>query len=772
MTDSRDSIDISEVAPAFKAKQSMTYADELPCDEKLDEGKLSARLFQHPWVNKTNKGALAKVPTIYGQNPTTVSEMVKFACAKHTDRGFMGTRKITHQITTKTADGKPRMYWKKSPPEYETYGNVYKKIENGAKGLLELGGESGIQALAKAAYEKRKAGTNQDGDEVVAALLAETAADWMISAQAAMAAGLTITTVYATLGEEAMLHGLQETEAEIIFMEWSLFHDLKDKVLRKCPALKYVVLIGEALTPQEVNSVVNPGRYPTDEAAPKLSYKSEAGTDVAVSTLPALYTSGESSALSLDAEWVKPNAEDLALIMYTSGSTGLPKGVKLSHLNFVAVIASALAQGTIAPTPEDEVIAYLPLAHILELIVEVMTMVQGAKIQYSHPRTLTASSPYVEPGDMECADITTYHPTMMAAVPAILELIKNGLTQKVEAGGGLKAQLFFGAVGRKIAAAAPDDDISYYQERQGCGCLSCLDNVLLGKVKALAGLDRVRILISGGAPLSAATQNFAQAVFCPVAQGYGATETTGCATVQEVISAGGRAADLGAGRVGAIQPACQLKLVDVPEMKYFTEDNPGDKGGKGRSGEILLTGSNISSGYYKLPDKTAADFQTHADGKIWFHTGDIGTVDPDGVLRIVDRKKSLVKLAGGEYVSMGKVEAKLTEVTGLNGGVTCVFVKSDMTFCVVIVSQPEKGWGGGAKPVEAAALADIKKVLGGMKGVVAKMEIPTKVKITDDVWTPESGLVTASMKVARNPIRDKYNDTLLDEMGYKFPVAT
>merc|ERR1712224_852219 len=95
---------------------------------------------------------------------------------------------------------------------------------------------------------------------------------------------------------------------------------------------------------------------------------------------------------------------------------------------------------------------------------------------------------------------------------------------------------------------------------------------------------------------------------------------------------------------------------------------PAGATGKPRSGEILLTGANIATGYYKLPNRTAEDFRMHADGSIWFHTGDIGTIDPDGVLRIVDRKKDLVKLVGGEYVSLGKVEAKLTEVAGLRGG--------------------------------------------------------------------------------------------------------
>ncbi len=104
-------------------------------------------------------------------------------------------------------------------------------------------------------------------------------------------------------------------------------------------------------------------------------------------------------------------------------------------------------------------------------------------------------------------------------------------------------------------------------------------------------------------------------------------------------------------------------------------------------------------GYYKMPEETKKAFIKHSDGKIWFHTGDIGVMDPDGVLRIVDRKKDLVKLQGGEYVSLGKVEANLKQVPGIVA--CCVFARSDKDHCVVIVSQPEKGWESvGGRPSE------------------------------------------------------------------------
>jgi len=431
----------------------------------------------------------------------------------------------------------------------------------------------------------------------------------------------------------------------------------------------------------------------------------------------------------------------------------MPKGVVLTHQNFVSVIASTIAQGTITPKPTEVVIAYLPLAHILELLVEMMCFSQGACVGYAHPRTLTASSPYVktnskgvpEPGFE--SDLMALRPTLMAAVPAILDLIAGGLKKKFQT--GLVANLFNGAVARRMGRPA------------GCGICSCIDNTIITKVKTAIGLDQTRLLISGGAPLSSETQEFVQAVFAPVAQGYGATETAACSTVQECFGSDGRPSDLGGGRVGAIQPANEIKLVSVPDMGYLITDSP-------PRGEILVAGNNVTQhGYYKNPKETAKSFIRHSDGKIWFHTGDIGVMEEDGVLKIVDRKKDLIKLQGGEYVSLGKVEANLKQVPAI--GACCVFAQSDKTFCVVIVSQPEKGWESvGGRPVEAGLVA---KIAVKMKEVgLQRFEIPTKVAIDDTIWTPETGLVTASMKVQRNALRQFYNlpGGHLDKMGYLF----
>merc|ERR1711981_398599 len=160
----------------------------------------------------------------------------------------------------------------------------------------------------------------------------------------------------------------------------------------------------------------------------------------------------------------------------------------------------------------------------------------------------------------------------------------------------------------------------------------------------------------------------------------------------------------------------------------------------------------------------------HADGQVWFHTGDIGVMTETGAVKIIDRKKDLIKLAGGEYVSLGKVEAALKQVSGI--GACVVFARPDKDHCVAIVSQPEKGWASvGGKPEVATlekAIADKLRSMG-----LARFEIPTKARVDDAIWTPESGLVTASFKVQRTPLRIHYNssDGLLAQMDYRFPDA-
>jgi len=735
----------------FGAKpiKAMTYAYEIDC--KGDQGgaeeagpEPNTRHYVHRWVIDEGEGKLALLPPVLKGQAATVPALFDAAAAKFPNNPCMAYRQIEECVYRKDEkSGRTFMSWTKGPYIPISYKDVQTSVHNAAKGLRGL--------------------KNVVQDSVVA-LLATTSHEWMIGAQASLKAGLSITTVYDTLGHDAMLYGLKQTKAKVIFVDNENYSTLLEPVLSKCEDIEHIVLIGKVFEPLKTTGGESKA-FPTDEAAEAMPAVGNAAT----MTLTGLEKRGKDS--DVDFAAVAPTEDDIAIIMYTSGSTGNPKGVELTHKNFISMMGAVEAQQQINTAPDDIYVAYLPLAHIFELICEVGTFAGGGQIGYAHARTLTSASPYIARGDTTSPDLATLRPTKMAAVPAILDLIYKGVTAKTQAPEGAsfgertQAGMLEGAINRAVGTTS------------GWHPAGLADGIVLGKVRATAGLDRCKVLISGGAPLSATTQDFIQAVFgIPVAQGYGATETCAGSTVQQIYARKGMPADNGSGRVGAIQPCTEIKLRSVPEMGYLVNGKDVDGNAK-VAGEILVSGNNVAKGYFvggtaeeraELEKKNAEDFRSHPDGKVWFHTGDIGEMDADGVMKIVDRKKDLVKLSGGEYVSLGKVESMLKAVPGITSCV--VFAKSDMTYCCCVVSQPEQGWKGAREQMgsnEDLALA-ISKELSSKK--LAKFEIPTKVTVVDDIWTPETGLVTAALKVNRNNLRSKYaGNGVLSKMGYEFP---
>merc|ERR1719187_1233726 len=291
-----------------------------------------------------------------------------------------------------------------------------------------------------------------------------------------------------------------------------------------------------------------------------------------------------------------------------------------------------------------------------------------------------------------------------------------------------------------------------------------MDRLVFKSIRALLG-GRVRAMMSGGAPLSPSTHEYLRAVLgVDLLQGYGLTETCACGSITHFE-------EMSAGTVGPPVQAVRMKLVNWEEGNYRVTDTPNPRG------EVYIGGGNIAAGYYKQPEKTAEEFFTDRSGRRWFKTGDIGEIDKYGVVKIVDRKKDLVKLQFGEYVSLGKVESVLKGCPVVAN--VCVYGDATKSYVVAVVcpvAEKLREIAGkfGKAALELQELCKDKDVTGAVLREVVnhakasnleKFEIPGALTLTEVEWTPDSGLTTAAMKLKRKPLEEYYRHDLARMYG-------
>ncbi|KAG0411771.1 hypothetical protein HPB47_011109 [Ixodes persulcatus] len=385
-------------------------------------------------------------------------------------------------------------------------------------------------------------------------ILAETRLEWMLAAQACLRINIPVVTLYATLGEDGIIHGINETEATHLITSYDLMPRIA-KILHKIPSLTHIIYMESPLSKAPV-------------VAPE---------GVRVLPFAQLEESGKTADTELRGE--TPTTDDIAIIMYTSGSTGIPKGVMITHGNVVTT-----ARGF-----------------------SCLSFALGAKIGYSSPLTLTDKSTGVQRGCQ--GDATLLQPTIMVSVPLILDRIRKSITEVAAVRGPFFSRFFNYVVAYK----------SFWQ-RMGFNT-PILNRLVFNKMRALLG-GRLSVIATGSAPLSADTHEFIQACLdCYVVQGYGLTETAAGATIMDLE-------DVSFGRVGAPIVSCYIKLVDWDEAHYHVTDKPNPRG------EILVGGPCVTKGYYKNEALTNECYREEG-GIRWFYTGDIGEMFPDGTVKII-----------------------------------------------------------------------------------------------------------------------------------------
>uniref|UniRef100_A0A672QN08 Long-chain-fatty-acid--CoA ligase n=2 Tax=Sinocyclocheilus grahami TaxID=75366 RepID=A0A672QN08_SINGR len=427
-----------------------------------------------------------------------------------------------------------------------------------------------------------------------------------------------------------------------------------------------------------------------------------------------------------------PKPEDLALICFTSGTTGSPKGAMITHGNVVSNCSAFIKVTEVSQkcfkACTDIHISYLPLAHMFERVVAGVLLVHGARIGYFQ-------------GDIRLLmdDLKTLKPTIFPVVPRLL----NRMFDKIfgQANTPLKRWLLDFASSRKEA------ELKSGVVRKD----SMWDKLIFSKVQASLG-GCVRLMITGAAPVSPTVLTFLRAALgCQFYEGYGQTEcTAGC-----TMSLPG---DWTAGHVGAPLPCNFVKLVDVAEMNYFAANG---------EGEVCVKGPNVFQGYLKDPERTSEAI----DKDSWLHTGDVGKWLPNGTLKIIDRKKHIFKLAQGEYIAPEKIE----NIYIHSDPVAQVFVHGDsLQACLVGILVPDPdflpGWAKKrgiegsytemckSKELKNAILEDIIRL--GKEAGLKSFEQVRDIALHMEMFSVQNGLLTPTLKAKRTELRNHFRQQI------------
>ena len=414
--------------------------------------------------------------------------------------------------------------------------------------------------------------------------------------------------------------------------------------------------------------------------------------------------------------------DDLATIIYTSGTTGEPKGVMLTHENLVSNLIDSC--GHLEIGEEDTVLSVLPLSHVYERQAMYMYLHHGMAVYFAE--SLQTIAP----------NLREVRPTIVVGVPRMFEKIYQRIRERAAEAGKFKERLLAWSV------AVGSEYADRFSKRQPIPATLKLKHRLAMKLvfskwhEAFGG--RIRLLLSGGAALSEELARIYIGAGIPIIQGYGLTETSPVVT----------ASSLDDYRVGTVGRA-------IPHVEIRTAED----------GEIEVRGPNVMRGYYNKPEETQAAFTE--DG--WFKTGDIGTIDADGFLRITDRKKELFKTSGGKYIAPAPIEQAIKGSRFVN---QVVLVGSERKFpaaLIVPVWEQLESYCK-LKGIEVQSRSEmcrhpriidlLQRQIDALTPNLARYEKIKKVALLEDEFTIESGELTPTLKIKRRVIDEKYRDVI------------
>ncbi len=559
-----------------------------------------------------------------------------------------------------------------------SYSQLADRARSVAKGLMALGLEK--------------------GDAV--SIFADTRPEWVEADLGAACAGLVVATIYHTGSAEEAQHVLDNSESKLCFCENEELLDKVKEVRGDLSGLEHIVLFE--------------------------------GSDDDALTLDELTEKGEGTEDSdLDARVEDISADDLFTLVYTSGTTGAPKGCMLTHGNFRAGL-DALDESI--EIGEDAVFyAFLPLSHVLTRLIELVALHTGATLAF-----------WQRDKDKLLEDLKETEPTHLAAVPRIFEKIYNEAAAKAE--GGIKGKIFNKAVevGREVREL----------ERKGESPGPVLkaeyelaDKQIFSTVRDLFG-GRLELALTGAAPVAKEMLEFFDACGVLVLEGYGLTETSGGATANLPD-------DFKFGTQGKALPNTELKIAERDE-----EDS--DEEGEDPGGEVLIRGPQVFKGYYRNEEATEEDLDS--DG--WFSTGDVGAVDDDGFLTITGRTKDIVVTSSGKNIPAARIENEISDNRWIS---QAVVYGDDKNYLVALITIDEDerselaSQAGVDDDAETMASSDevreeIWKAIEEANGNFAKIEQVKKFTILEHDLSQDEGEITPTMKVKRNAVYENHRD--------------
>jgi len=536
------------------------------------------------------------------------------------------------------------------------------------------------------------------GDRV--ALLSENRPEWSIADLAILSLGAINVPIYTTQAVDQIRYILTDSGTRAIFISNRKLYKHAKEALTGLDFLEKIIFFDAAASEGIERSM----------------------------TLDTLEQSGQEQAINKPAAFsaylkaIRP--DDLATIIYTSGTTGEPKGVMLTHANFVTNVLAVTSALPISST--DIALSVLPLSHIFERAGFYIFCYSGVSVYY------TASF------DQVAENLREVRPTVMTAVPRLFEKVYHKIVKKGYSQKGWKRRVFVRSleVGQRYAEAKDKGKLIgpalAIQQRMA-------SKLVFSKWREGVG-GRLRYFVSGGAPLSPALSYAFLAAGIPILQGYGATETC-------IVSAN-RPDNNQVGSVGLPFAGIEVKIAD--------------------DGEILLRGSNVMRGYYGHPEETAAVLQDD-----WFATGDVGHVDKAGHLYITDRKKDLFKLSNGKYVAPQQIESLLKQSefvsqvvvvgTGRKQPVALIVPEWEAVRQALTDNQEEFPSDRGALAQFPAAIKLVQSDVASLTRELADYERIRRIALLPDEFSIDRGELTPTLKVKRRVIDQKFGD-LIEEL--------